>query len=93
VSNVVKYLEGRIAITRSPTVDAGDVRVVKAIGKFEGNSRLNALENCVVLPTRGERSLASMMGGGDLDGGEFSPECRVASSSKLTTFLAFLTLP
>jgi len=67
---IVKYLEGRIAITRSPTVDAGDVRIVNAIGKYEGQSRLSSLENCVVLPTKGKRSLCSMMGGGDLDGGE-----------------------
>ncbi|GAA6020781.1 hypothetical protein JCM11491_004647 [Sporobolomyces phaffii] len=67
--DVVTYVQGRIAITRSPTVDAGDVRIVRAIGppKDDG-SRLHALENCVVLPTKGERSLASMMGGGDLDG-------------------------
>ncbi|GAA5883920.1 hypothetical protein JCM16303_004701 [Sporobolomyces ruberrimus] len=64
----VTYLEGPIAITRSPTIDAGDVRLVKAIGKCRGQSRLNSLENCVVLPTKGERTLSSMMGGGDLDG-------------------------
>ncbi|GAA5993355.1 hypothetical protein JCM5350_005231 [Sporobolomyces pararoseus] len=66
--DTVQYLQGRIAITRSPTVDAGDVRIVNAIGKYEGRSRLTSLENCVVLPTKGKRSLCSMMGGGDLDG-------------------------
>ena len=68
--DAVQYLQGRIAITRSPTVDAGDVRIVNAIGKYEGRSRLTSLENCVVIPTKGKRSLCSMMGGGDLDGGE-----------------------
>ncbi|BGP17973.1 hypothetical protein JCM10213v2_006021 [Rhodosporidiobolus nylandii] len=62
------YLEGRILITRSPVVDPGDLRIVNAIGRAPQGSRMEVLENCVVLPTTGERSLASMMGGGDVDG-------------------------
>lgn len=65
----VEYLEGTVAVTRSPTIDAGDVRVVRAIGRPPDKSRLTSLENCIVFPTRGKRSLSSMMGGGDLDGG------------------------
>ncbi|GAA5913146.1 uncharacterized protein JCM6883_006539 [Sporobolomyces salmoneus] len=66
--DTVEYIEGRIAITRSPTIDAGDVRIVNAIGRFEGVSRLTSSDNCIVFPTKGKRSLSSMMGGGDLDG-------------------------
>ncbi|GAA5898209.1 hypothetical protein JCM6882_000104 [Rhodosporidiobolus microsporus] len=67
------YLEGTVAITRSPVVDPGDVRIVQAVGKLPEGVRLRmaALENCVVLPTTGGRSLASMMGGGDVDGDKF----------------------
>ncbi|BGP01655.1 hypothetical protein NBRC10513v2_005294 [Rhodotorula toruloides] len=66
------YLEGRILVTRSPSVDPGDLRILNAVGKLpehlEGKLRMAGLENCIVLPTVGDRALASMMGGGDLDG-------------------------
>lgn len=60
------YLEGKIVLTRSPVVDPGDVRVVRAVGRLPERSRLRmkALENCVVLSSRGTRPLSSMMGGG-----------------------------
>jgi hypothetical protein len=62
------YLEGRILVTRSPSVDPGDLRILNAVGKLpehlEGKLRMAGLENCIVLPTVGERALASMMGGG-----------------------------
>ncbi|BGO93231.1 hypothetical protein NBRC10512_007293 [Rhodotorula toruloides] len=68
----VVYLEGRILVTRSPSVDPGDLRILNAVGKLpehlEGTLRMAGLENCIVLPTVGDRALASMMGGGDLDG-------------------------
>ncbi|GAA5981880.1 hypothetical protein JCM11641_001929 [Rhodosporidiobolus odoratus] len=68
--NELISLEGRICITRSPVVDPGDIRVVRAIGKLPGGSalRMAGLVNCVVLPTVGKRSFTSMMGGGDCDG-------------------------
>ncbi|GAA6054265.1 hypothetical protein NBRC10513_006425 [Rhodotorula toruloides] len=66
------YLEGRVLVTRSPSVDPGDLRILNAVGKLpehlEGKLRMAGLENCIVLPTVGDRGLASMMGGGDLDG-------------------------
>ncbi|GAA6063172.1 hypothetical protein JCM10212_005017 [Sporobolomyces blumeae] len=90
--SVVRYIEGRVALTRSPVIDAGDIRIVTAVGNHPNVSRrlrMRALENCVVLPTKGRRSLASMMGGGDLDGdmyqiitrGDLIPQtaCRPAS--------------
>ncbi|KAG7092804.1 hypothetical protein E1B28_009121 [Marasmius oreades] len=64
------YVEGACTISRSPVAHPGDVQRVHAIGKpppgmlcfFEG------LKNVVVLPSVGKRSLASCLGGGDLDG-------------------------
>ncbi|GAA5928050.1 hypothetical protein JCM3775_002799 [Rhodotorula graminis] len=66
----VVYLEGKIVVTRSPSTDPGDIRIVHAIGKPPAGApwRLCSLENCLVLPTVGERAIASTMGGGDLDG-------------------------
>ncbi|EMD38185.1 hypothetical protein CERSUDRAFT_113336 [Gelatoporia subvermispora B] len=70
------YLEGNIMVTRSPTVHPGDVQQVTAIGKPpEGKiCFFRNLKNVVVLPSTGNcggdcpRSLASCLGGGDLDG-------------------------
>ncbi|KIJ26580.1 hypothetical protein M422DRAFT_785200, partial [Sphaerobolus stellatus SS14] len=64
------WLEGPCIISRSPTVHPGDVQRAIAVGK-PPEDRLCAfanLKNCVVFNTRGERSLPSMLGGGDLDG-------------------------
>lgn len=61
------HLRGRFAITRSPTLDAGDLRVVTAVGRLPPSDpplRIAGLVNCVVLSTQGQRSIASMMGGG-----------------------------
>ncbi|CEQ40181.1 SPOSA6832_01769, partial [Sporobolomyces salmonicolor] len=62
----VRYLRGRTAMTRSPTIDPGDIRIVEGVGELpEGHAlRMRNLENCVVLPTVGQRSLSSMQGGG-----------------------------
>jgi len=71
----VKYLEGPIAITRSPTLDAGDVRGVRAVGRLPNRFpaiKIISLVNCVVLSTKGDRAIASMMGGGDLDGDQYN---------------------
>lgn len=57
--------EGMVAITRSPTLDPGDLRVVRAVNiPHDKAKRTAALSNCVVLPTVGKRSLSSMMSGG-----------------------------
>ncbi|PLW53729.1 hypothetical protein PCANC_04470 [Puccinia coronata f. sp. avenae] len=68
------YLKGLHAITRSPSLHPGDVRVVKAVGKLDPvvAPRLSSLVNCVVFPVQGERSLPSCLGGGDLDGDLFT---------------------
>ncbi|KAJ7112452.1 RNA dependent RNA polymerase-domain-containing protein [Mycena crocata] len=64
------WLEGSCTISRSPITHLGDVQRVQAIGKPpEGMLCLFAgLKNVVVLPsTDRNRSLASCLGGGDLD--------------------------
>ncbi|KAI0075266.1 RdRP-domain-containing protein [Panus rudis PR-1116 ss-1] len=69
------YLEGNCTISRSPTVHPGDVQLVRAIGKPPDGQPcfFRGLKNVVVLPCpEGERSLASCLGGGDLDGDLYS---------------------
>ncbi|KDQ20445.1 hypothetical protein BOTBODRAFT_124037 [Botryobasidium botryosum FD-172 SS1] len=65
-----KYLEGPIMISRSPTMHPGDVQIVRAIGKPPPNSPFvhDEFPNCVVFSCKGQRSLPSCLGGGDLDG-------------------------
>ncbi|KAA1139129.1 hypothetical protein PGTUg99_036395 [Puccinia graminis f. sp. tritici] len=68
-----KYLSGKIAISRSPSIHPGDVQVVQAIGRPPpGSEKLGALVNCVVFSVLGKRSLPSCLGGGDLDGDLYS---------------------
>lgn len=64
------YLEGEVAIMRSPCIHPGDVRKVRAVGKLPPGlaPTIAAQENCVVFSVRGDRPLPSMLGGGDLDG-------------------------
>ncbi|KAI5481832.1 hypothetical protein MNV49_000109 [Pseudohyphozyma bogoriensis] len=65
-----EYLEGLVAISRSPTMAEGDVQVVRAVGELpeEFAPRIRGLVNCVVFSTQGKRSLPSCLAGGDLDG-------------------------
>ncbi|GLB34759.1 putative RNA polymerase [Lyophyllum shimeji] len=71
------WLEGSCSISRSPVVHPGDVQRVRAIGKPPvGMLCLFAhMKNVVVLPSVGRRSLASQLGGGDLDGDQFAIIC------------------
>ncbi|EGN95598.1 hypothetical protein SERLA73DRAFT_162413 [Serpula lacrymans var. lacrymans S7.3] len=64
------WLEGLCVISRSPVIHPGDVQRVYAIGKPPANKLclFSHLKNVVVLPSVGARSLASCLGGGDLDG-------------------------
>ncbi|KAG6853911.1 hypothetical protein C0991_012580 [Blastosporella zonata] len=68
------WLSGPCLISRSPVVHPGDVQKVYAIGKPPNNMfcAFVHLKNVVVLPSVGARSLASCLGGGDLDGDTFS---------------------
>ncbi|KAJ7461474.1 RNA dependent RNA polymerase-domain-containing protein [Mycena latifolia] len=69
------WLEGSCTISRSPITHVGDVQRVQAVGKPpEGMLCLFAgLKNVVVLSSLDpKRSLASCLGGGDLDGDMYS---------------------
>ncbi|KAK4997696.1 hypothetical protein LTR66_002926 [Elasticomyces elasticus] len=58
---------GRVAVTRSPALHPGDIRLVKAVDVPE-SSPLSHLDNCVVFSQYGARDLPSQLSGGDLDG-------------------------
>ncbi|KAI0061951.1 RdRP-domain-containing protein [Artomyces pyxidatus] len=66
----LKYLEGRVLITRSPVIHPGDVQVVHAIGAPPPDSPFarEPLAPSVVFSVKGDRPLPSYLGGGDLDG-------------------------
>ncbi|KAF8267887.1 RNA dependent RNA polymerase-domain-containing protein [Lactarius quietus] len=65
-----EYLRGTCLISRSPVIHPGDVRRVFAVGKPPDDKIcfFSKLKNVVVLPAVGDRSLASCLAGGDLDG-------------------------
>ncbi|KAI0253578.1 RdRP-domain-containing protein [Lactifluus subvellereus] len=64
------YLKGTCLISRSPVIHPGDVQRVYAVGEPPQNKLcfFRDLKNVVVLPAVGDRSLASCLAGGDLDG-------------------------
>ncbi|KAF8604246.1 RdRP-domain-containing protein [Ceratobasidium sp. AG-I] len=68
----IKYLSGKMLVTRSPVIHPGDAQILYAIGKppedspFAGEG--NHLPNCVVFSSLGRRPVPNMLGGGDLDG-------------------------
>ncbi|KAG1748832.1 RdRP-domain-containing protein [Suillus paluster] len=64
----VQHVTGKVAITRSPQIHPGDLRVVSAVQRPE----LKHLKNVVVFSCEGQRALASCLGGGDLDGDIFN---------------------
>ncbi|KAG5645067.1 hypothetical protein DXG03_007157 [Asterophora parasitica] len=74
-----KWLEGSCSISRSPVVHPGDVQRVRAIGKPPAGMLclFGHMKNVVVLPSvgLGKRSLASQLGGGDVDGDTFAIIC------------------
>ncbi|KAI0718290.1 RdRP-domain-containing protein [Fomitopsis betulina] len=68
------YIKGMVVISRSPVVHPGDVQRVYAIGEPPDDKvcAFRNLKNLVVLPSVGKRSMASCLGGGDLDGDLYS---------------------
>ncbi|KZF20474.1 RdRP-domain-containing protein [Xylona heveae TC161] len=60
-------IEGPCLLARNPSLHPGDVRVVRAVNVPE----LYHLKNVVVLPQTGDRDVASMCSGGDLDGDDY----------------------
>ncbi|KAG8906417.1 hypothetical protein FRB99_006919 [Tulasnella sp. 403] len=68
------YIEGKVLVTRSPQVHPGDVQFVHAIGRPPKDSPFaqERFYNCLVFSTKGDRSVPSMLAGGDLDGDEYN---------------------
>ncbi|KAJ4362196.1 hypothetical protein N0V95_001544 [Ascochyta clinopodiicola] len=62
-----KVIKGTCILARNPSLHPGDVRVVRAIDK----PALHHHKNVVVLPQDGDRDLANMCSGGDLDGDDY----------------------
>ncbi|OAA72223.1 RNA-directed RNA polymerase (Sad-1) [Cordyceps fumosorosea ARSEF 2679] len=60
-------IQGICLIGRNPSLHAGDIRVVQAVD----NPRLRHLKDVVVFPSKGDRSLPSLLSGGDLDGDDY----------------------
>ncbi|KAF2691528.1 RdRP-domain-containing protein [Lentithecium fluviatile CBS 122367] len=62
-----KTIEKICVLARNPSLHAGDVRVVRAVDV----PALHHLKNVVVLPQTGDRDIANMCSGGDLDGDDY----------------------
>lgn len=62
-----KIVEGLCLLARNPSLHPGDVRIVRAVDVVA----LRHLKNVVVLPQTGDRDLANMCSGGDLDGDDY----------------------
>ncbi|OOF98623.1 hypothetical protein ASPCADRAFT_512858 [Aspergillus carbonarius ITEM 5010] len=62
-----EVIEGLCILARNPSLHPGDIRVVKAVNVPE----LCNLHDVVVLPQTGDRDIASMCSGGDLDGDDY----------------------
>jgi RNA-dependent RNA polymerase len=60
-------VEGVCILARNPSLHPGDVRVVRAVNA----PALHHLKNVVVFPQTGDRDLANMCSGGDLDGDDY----------------------
>ncbi|PPQ77522.1 hypothetical protein CVT25_011319 [Psilocybe cyanescens] len=69
------WISGNVSISRSPVAHPGDIQRVRAIGKPPANCLFGHLRNVVVMPSKGSRSLASCLAGGDVDGDLFSVIC------------------
>lgn len=65
--NNPKVIEGVVLLARNPSLHPGDIRVVRAVNI----PRLHHLRDVVVLPQTGDRDIASMCSGGDLDGDDY----------------------
>ncbi|KAL5332831.1 RNA dependent RNA polymerase-domain-containing protein [Aspergillus crustosus] len=62
-----EIIEGLCILARNPSLHPGDIRVVRAINV----PALKHLKDVVVLPQTGNRDVASMCSGGDLDGDDY----------------------
>ncbi|KAF2132226.1 RdRP-domain-containing protein [Dothidotthia symphoricarpi CBS 119687] len=62
-----KIIQGVCILARNPSLHPGDLRVVRAVDV----PALHHLKNVVVFPQTGDRDLANMCSGGDLDGDDY----------------------
>ncbi|KAJ5299684.1 hypothetical protein N7476_011241 [Penicillium atrosanguineum] len=62
-----KIIEGVCILARNPSLHPGDIRVVRAVYA----PKLRHLIDVIVFPQTGDRDLASMCSGGDLDGDDY----------------------
>ncbi|THC91004.1 hypothetical protein EYZ11_009534 [Aspergillus tanneri] len=62
-----EIIEGICILARNPSLHPGDIRVVRAVNA----PQLAHLHDVVVLPQTGDRDVASMCSGGDLDGDDY----------------------
>ncbi|KAH7916477.1 RdRP-domain-containing protein [Hygrophoropsis aurantiaca] len=67
-TGLYEEITGPVAITRSPQIHPGDVQMVTAVRR----PQLEHLTNVVVFSCKGDRSLSSCLGGGDMDGDDFN---------------------
>ena len=65
--NKPTVIEGPMVLARNPSLHPGDLRVVRGVDV----PALHHLKNVVVLPQTGDRDVASMCSGGDLDGDDY----------------------
>jgi len=63
-------IRGKVLICRSPCYDPGDIQIAEAVSK-QDLPFYNSLNNSLVFSAKGNRPLADMLAGGDLDGDEF----------------------
>lgn len=62
-----EIIQGLCLLARNPSLHPGDIRVVNAVDV----PALHYLKDVVVLPQTGDRDIASMCSGGDLDGDDY----------------------
>ncbi|KAI9841292.1 MAG: hypothetical protein M1837_000778 [Sclerophora amabilis] len=62
-----KVIEDLCLLARNPSLHPGDVRLVRAVNQ----PGLSHLRDVVVLPQKGDRDVAGMCSGGDLDGDDY----------------------
>ncbi|KAJ5819868.1 hypothetical protein N7474_005459 [Penicillium riverlandense] len=62
-----QIITGICLLARNPSLHPGDIRLVRAVDKPE----LHELRDVVILPQTGDRDVASMCSGGDLDGDDY----------------------
>ncbi|KAH6648723.1 RNA dependent RNA polymerase-domain-containing protein [Truncatella angustata] len=64
-----RAIKGVCVVGRNPSLHPGDLRVVEAVDV--DNAQLKTLRNVLVFPADGDRDVASMCSGGDLDGDDY----------------------